>query len=306
MDASTALTRIKRFASQEALPLAQTGLAKMLELADDATIRVLGRDFEQRVRRIEEAEGKRDLFGFDLETAKYAAGVAAFFYRIYFRAECFGISKVPPGRVLLVSNHSGQVPLDALCLGAAMLLDAEPPRFIRSMVDKWTQTLPFVGTFFQRVGQVVGVPENCRLLLSKGEAIMVFPEGSKGISKPFDRRYQLSEFGLGFMRLALETQTPIVPIAVIGAEEQYINLSNLDRAAKLLRMPVFPLIPQWFIPGLQLPLPTKYRIYFGDPLHFEGDHDDEDAVIEDKVLVVKSAIQSLIDRGLRERESIFW
>src|SRR5262249_25795039 len=159
--------------------------------------------------------------------------IAAFFHRFYFRTAVYGIDRVPHGRVLLVSNHSGQPPLDGMLLGAAMFLDAEPPRIIRSMVEKWTQTLPFVSTMFSRVGQVVGVPENAGRLLELGEAILVFPEGVRGINKSFVERYRLMEFGLGFMRLALETDTPILPIAVIGAEEQYVSFGNLERFAKL-------------------------------------------------------------------------
>src|SRR6202044_2734283 len=189
---------------------------------------------------------------------------------------------MPVGRVLLVSNHSGQFPIDGMLLGAAMFLDAEPPRIMRSMVEKWTQTLPFVGTAFAGVGEVVGVPENARRLLELGEAITVSPGGARGISKPFSERYKLSDFGLGFMRLALETETPIVPVAVIGAEEQYISFGNMDMLARALGWPSFPLIPQVLFPGGQLPLPTKYRIHFGEPMFFQGDPADADAVIEEK------------------------
>src|SRR5690606_36324203 len=110
----------------------------------------------------------------------------------------------------------------------------------------------------------------------------------------------------GFMRLALETNTPIVPVAVVGGEEQYINLGNSERLAKLLGMPVVPFVPQWFVPGAAMPLPTRYRIHFGKPLYFDGDADEEDAVIEEKVLVVRRTIQDMIRRGLEERPAIFW
>jgi 1-acyl-sn-glycerol-3-phosphate acyltransferase len=133
----------------------------------------------------------------------------------------------------------------------------------------------------------------------------VFPEGVRGISKPFDQRYQLTDFGLGFMRLALETKTPIVPVAVIGAEEQLPSIGNFGTLAKLFRMPSFPVIPQLFL-GMPFPLPVRYRLYFGEPLHFSGDPDDEDAVLEEKVWTVKTTIQGLIERGLRERKSIFF
>ncbi len=306
--ATRALARLTRFASDEALPLAQRGVSRARALADEATVKLLGRDFEERVRRvsIQIANGTVDPFGFDLDTAKYVVAACSFLHRAYFRTEVHGIDRLPDGRVLLVANHSGQIPIDATLIGCATFFDADPPRFIRSMVEKWSQTLPFVGTFFQRVGQVVGVPENARRLLAQGEAVLVFPEGARGISKSFWNRYKLTEFGLGFMRLALETHTPIVPIAVLGGEEQYINLGNSERLAKLLQMPSFPLVPQWFIPFAGAPLPTKYRIYFGEPLHFDGDADDEDAVIGEKVDVVRRTIQNMVARGLKKRRSVFW
>jgi 1-acyl-sn-glycerol-3-phosphate acyltransferase len=135
---------------------------------------------------------------------------------------------------------------------------------------------------------------------------LVFPEGARGISKPFAQRYEMVDFGLGFMRLALETGTPIVPVAVVGGEEQYINVGNSPRLAKVLGMPVFPFVPQWLIPGAAMPLPTRYRLHFGEPLVFDGDADDEDSVIEDKVRTVRDTIQAMLRRGLDEREAVFW
>ena len=305
---SKALARLSHFATHDALPVARVGAEALRNALDDFTIRLLGRDFEDRLRRVPIAMGSGgvDPFGLDPAWAKYAVGVAAFFHRFYFRTDVHGIDRVPTGRVLLVSNHSGQIPLDAMILGAAMFLDTEPPRIVRSMVEKWTQTLPFISTMFSRVGQVVGVPENARRLLDLGEAILVFPEGARGISKSFAERYKLGEFGLGFMRLALETSTPIVPVAVIGAEEQYISLGNFGGLARAFGMPNFPILPQFLLPGGGLPLPTKYRLYFGEPMSFDGDPDDDDAVIEEKVARVRGTIQSMLNRGLKERRSIFW
>jgi 1-acyl-sn-glycerol-3-phosphate acyltransferase len=216
--------------------------------------------------------------------------------------EAYGVEKVPKGRVLLISNHSGQLPMDGAMIGVAMLLEADPPRAIRSMVEKWVPALPFVSTFMARVGQIVGTPENCRRLLESDEAILVFPEGIRGISKLWPQRYQLQDFGLGFMRLALETNTPIVPIAVVGAEEQAPALVDVKPLAKLLGFPAFPLT----VTGLPLPLPTKYRIYFGDPLRFTGRPDDEDSELDKKVRTVKASIQSMLNQGLKERRSVFW
>lgn len=245
-----------------------------------------------------------DPFGFHRDEAKVAALVTSFLYRSYFRVEANGVGNVPAGRVLLVSNHSGQLPFDAVGIGGALLFESDPPRVVRAMVEKYVQTVPFASYLFARWGQITGTPENCRRLLEDEEAILVFPEGARGISKPFTQRYQLQEFGLGFMRLALETNTPIVPVAVIGAEEQAPAV-NLKPLARILGMPSFPLMPlPPFLPFL--PYPTKYRLYFGEAQRFDGDPDDDDEVIAEKVLHVRNQIQSLIRFGLKERRHIFW
>ncbi|MGA7123137.1 MAG: lysophospholipid acyltransferase family protein [Polyangiaceae bacterium] len=275
---------------------------------DEALERLLGEPYEARLSRVRLTLGPAgvDPFGLDPQWAKYPLLSVAALHRRYFRTEVHGIENAPAGRVLLVANHSGQLPIDGALLGAAMFMDAEPPRIIRAMVEKWAVSLPFVSLAFTRVGQVVGVPENAKRLLSQGEALLVFPEGARGIAKTFDRRYKLAEFGLGFMRLAIETDTPVVPIAVIGGEEQYISVANLESLAKLLHVPAFPIIPQLFLPGGQLPLPTKYRIWFGEPMRFTGDPDDDDSVMDEKVWVVKQTIQSMLNRGLKERKHVFW
>jgi 1-acyl-sn-glycerol-3-phosphate acyltransferase len=242
-----------------------------------------------------------DPFGFNREFSLAALAPFIWLYRHYHRVEVHGIERVPPGRVLLVSNHSGQLPMDGAMIGVAMVLEAQPPRFIRSLVDKWVPALPYVSTFMARMGQIVGTPENCRRLLGAGEAILVFPEGTRGIAKLWPQRYQLQDFGLGFMRLALETDTPVVPVAVVGAEEQAPALLDLKPLARLLGMPAFPVTPT----GIPFPLPTKYRIYFGEPLRFTGRADDEDSELDKKVRTVKGAIQTLLNQGLRERQGVF-
>ena len=248
-----------------------------------------------------------DPFGLSREHVSGAIRFATWMYRNYFRAQAFGIENIPiEGRVLFVSNHSGQLPFDGLAIGAACFLEPTAPRLLRSMVEYFVPSVPFASYLFARWGQITGTPENCRRLLQAEEAVLVFPEGARGISKPFAKRYQLAPFGKGFMRLALEMQTPIVPVAVIGAEEQYVSVANVQALAKLLRMPAFPILPQLLLPGGQFPLPTKYRLWFGEPLQFAGDPDDDDAVIDEKVWLVKQTIQSMLNRGLKERAHIFW
>lgn len=248
-----------------------------------------------------------DPYGLDPEFVNAAIAPFIWLYKNYFRVETTGAQNIPAGRVFLCSNHSGQIPMDGAMIGVAAFLEAKPPRIARALFEKFVPTLPYISIFFSRLGQVVGTPENCRRLLEQDEAVMVFPEGARGISKTWAHRYQLEEFGLGFMRLALETNTPIVPIAVIGAEEQVVSVANLTRVGKFFGMPSFPIIPQMLIPGIGLlPMPTKYRIYFGEPLIFEGNPDDEDAEIEVKVKVVRDTMQGMIQEGLRLRKSVFF
>jgi 1-acyl-sn-glycerol-3-phosphate acyltransferase len=265
----------------------------------------LGTEFRERTRAlvVQQNEYGFDPFGLSRESLKYAALVAEFLYRRYFRCEVFGIENVPAGRVLLVGNHSGQLPFDALCLVAALMLDGKPPRIVRSMVEKFVPSMPWLSYLLTRWGQITGNPDNCRRLLEAEEAILVFPEGARGISKPFSRRYQLEDFGLGFMRLALQARTPIVPIAVIGAEEQApsFNVRTLARAIGVPAFPVMPLPP--FFPIL--PLPVRYSLWFGEPLRLEGDPDDDEVVL-DHVRTVRNTIGSMIQVGLKERKHVFW
>jgi 1-acyl-sn-glycerol-3-phosphate acyltransferase len=271
--------------------------------------RLVGGEVRERAARLAHEVGELgvDPFGYDPEIVQYVASPVAWLYRQYFRVETRGLENVPDGRVLLIANHSGQLPFDGMMIGAAMVLEREPPRVVRSMVEKWVPRLPFVSVFFARIGQIVGTPENCRRLLARDEAILVFPEGARGISKTFDRRYQLERFGTGFMRLALETGTPIVPVAVVGAEEQAPSFYNVEALARLLRVPAFPVTPTFPLLGPLglLPLPARYRIEFGEPLRFEGEGDEEDETVQGYVHEVKERIQSMLARGLAERESVY-
>ncbi len=268
----------------------------------------LGDDVLERLDALEVHLGGRetDDFGFSPEHLKWVLPVAAFFYQRWFRAQSFGLDKLPEGPALFIANHSGQIPIDAAMIVTGLMLEADPPRAPRSMVERLVPSLPYLSVFFSRLGQVLGTPENCRHLLKEGYSVLAFPEGAGGISKTYDKAYNLQEFGHGFMRLALETKTPIVPVGLVGAEEQYPTFWNLDSVAKSLGLPAFPVILNAFIPiiGL-LPLPVKYRIYFGTPLYFEGDPEEDESEIAIKVTQVKESIDGLLRRGLDEREGFF-
>ncbi|MCH2110613.1 MAG: acyltransferase family protein [Polyangiaceae bacterium] len=305
---SRSLARLRDVSSGNVPPILGKALNTARRKAAELSDKMVGSDFEERVQWLRaryQAMGG-DPFGLDPEVAQSAVRVLAFFHRLYFRTESQGLQNLPEGRCLLVANHGGQIPIDGALVGSALFLDANPPRVARAMIDTWAATLPFVSTFYNQVGQVVGVPENARKLLEMGEALLVFPEGTRGISKPFNDRYRLQDFGHGFMRLAIETNTPIVPVAIVGAEEQYVNLGNVEWAAKALGIPAFPVMPQLLVPGGQLPLPIKYRLRFGEPLTFRGAHDADERIIGDKVWLVKQTIQNLLNQTLDERSNVFF
>lgn len=241
-----------------------------------------------------------DPWGFQTESAIRGLVFSALVYRYYFRVETRGIENVPAGRVLLISNHAGQIAIDAVMIGTATLLEGEPPRIVRGMGEYWLPRLPFLNVAMVRAGSVVGTPKNCVDLLANGQAVIAFPEGVRGMNKAFSQRYTLQEFGLGFLRLALETDTPIVPIAVVGSEEQAPSLGNFRPLASLLGMPAFPLVLT------PVPFPTRYSIEFGAPMRLEGNPHDEDRVIGAMVERVKRKIDSMIEDGLQRRTGIFW
>jgi 1-acyl-sn-glycerol-3-phosphate acyltransferase len=281
-----------------------------MDLPLPLALRSLSDEVNDRLARIptQMNEYGFDPFGASLEFARRLGGVAAFLYRYYFRVETHGIEKVPDGRVLLVANHAGNtLPMDGAMLAVSMLLDAEPPRFVRAMAEFYLPQIPWWSELIHRGGAVVGTPENAARLLEREEAIMVFPEGSRGFIKPFRERYKLQRFGTGFARLALATRTPVVPVGIVGSEEQSPGLLDAKPLARWIGAPAFPVT--WFFPWLGLlgflPLPVKYRLHFGDPIRLEGDANDDDTAIGRQVGRVKDEIALLVEEGLAQREGWF-
>jgi 1-acyl-sn-glycerol-3-phosphate acyltransferase len=281
--------------------MASGGLRSAFADLAGALVPLSAREAEDDLReRLRQVPNRLNEYGFDgyglsPEWISRLALPGVLLYRFYFRARTHDIDRVPPGRVLVIGNHAGQLPFDGLMLSTALLLEARPPR------------IPGVGVLAARSGALVGTPENCRHMLENEECVVVFPEGARGMNKLYRDRYVLQRFGLGFMRLALETSTPIVPVGIVGSEEQQPGFANLEGLSRALDIPAFPITLgfPWLGPLGLAPLPVRYHLYFGEPLHFEGSPTDEDALIESKVEQVKSAISALLERGLREREGVF-
>lgn len=250
-----------------------------------------------------------DRWGLHPETLRKFAPLLYLLYKKYFRVETAGLENLPPnGRALFIGNHGGQIPLDAMMAGLALLLDGEPPRIARAMVERWVPTVPFVSSLFTRIGAMVGDPMNCREILEHDQSVLVFPEGVRGSGKLFKDRYQLQRFGTGFMRLALETKSPVIPVAVIGTEETYPSVYNFEKLAKLIGAPYLPVTPFFPLFGLfgLIPLPSKVTVRFGKPIYFEGDPNESEDEIRIKVQKVKEALQAEINEGLEKRgEHIF-
>lgn len=273
-------------------------------------LRSLQAEIDERLARIPTRlnEYGIDAFGASPSFLRRMLLPAALLYRYWLRVETRHIERVPSGRVLLVANHAGNTfAYDGAMLGMALLLEAEPPRMVRGMAEYYLPQIPYFTVLMHRCGSVVGTPENCVQLLESEEAVMVFPEGARGFVKPFRKRYQLQRFGLGFMRLAIEAGTPIVPVGIVGAEEQSPAVADVKWLGRLVGSPAFPITPTfpWLGLGGFLPLPVKFRIHFGTPQRFEGDPSEEDASIEKRVEVVKDAIRALVAEGLAERRGWF-
>jgi len=169
----------------------------------------------------------------------------------------------------------------------------EPPRLAQGMAEKFLNSVPFANQILSRVGQFTGLPEHAVRLLEDDRMLMVFPEGARGTAKLFAERDTLVRFGTGFMRLAMETRTPIVPVAFIGGGEAIPTVMNLYKLGRIVGMPYIPVTP-WIVPW---PRPTHFEILYGAPLRFEGTGTEDDEVIQEHVDAVKERIADMIRQG---------
>jgi len=239
-------------------------------------------------------------FGFRFDTAARLFMVTGFFHRRYFRVECHGIESLPTGPVMLVANHGSHVlSWDGAMILTSCLLDADPPRLVHGMAEHRLMELPVLGAAARRIGAVDGRREACIDLLRAGGAVLTFPEGVRALARPFPARYRLLSFGHGFMHVALATGAPIVPVAVIGAEEEAPLLANPRWLARLVGTPVAPITP-----ALVFPFPVKYRIHFGAPMRFRGPATAE--AVARQVATVRATVQDLVRTGLAMRRHVFF
>lgn len=253
-----------------------------------------------------------DEYGLDRQLELSIKPFFDFLYYKYFRVEVIGIENIPyEGRNLLVANHSGVIPVDAAMLKVAIFNEHPARRELRFLVDDFVFHFPFLGTLMNRIGGVRACQENAERLLKHNELVSVFPEGIKGISKLFKDRYQLERFGRGGVtRLAMRTKSPITPVAIVGAEEIYPLIYKSHILARPLGLPFIPITP--FFPMLgplgAIPLPSKWSIYFGEPIAFDqytsADLND-DILVNKKTEELRQTIQKMIKDGLEKRRSVF-
>lgn len=259
-------------------------------------------DVAERVERLELPFNRYGLdhYGIDKGYLRGFFSFLTFVSQRWLTVNAYGVEHVPTqGRAMIVGNHSGGVALDGAMILASLMNDMEPPRLGQGMAEKFLNRTPFASTILSRVGQFTGLPEHAVRLLEDDRLLMVFPEGARGTAKLYKERNSLVRFGTGFMRLALQTGTPIVPTAFIGGGEAIPTIMNLYRLGKLVGAPYVPVTP-WFV---ALPRPTHCQIYYSEPMVFDGDGSEEDDVIQGWVDQVKDRIATLIEFGVENRRS---
>jgi 1-acyl-sn-glycerol-3-phosphate acyltransferase len=289
-----------------------------LAAAQDAAQEIFGADWERRlaelmafVRRRLEGDYEVDDYGFDRElTERFFMTALRPIAEKWFRLEIRGLENIPAeGGALVVSNHSGTVPVDGLM--TMLAVHDHAGRSLRPLGADLVFKLPLVSSLARKSGATLACTEDAERMLSGGELVGVWPEGFKGIGKPFSERYKLQRFGRGgFVSAALRTGVPIIPLSVVGAEEIYPLVGNVPSLARLLGVPYIPITPffPWLGPLGMVPLPSKWILEFGEPIRTDAYEPGE---AEDPMLVfnvtdqVRETIQHTLFDLLRERGSAF-
>ena len=263
------------------------------------------RDSSQTFIRIERAlkerySNKRDPWGLEPDRALKDLKVIWPFYKYYFDVRLHNKEIIKEKAYMVVSNHTGQIPIDGLLICTAFASELERPIFLRPLVERFLTSLPFLGRWSSEGGAVLGDRTNCLNLLKRGESILVFPEGVRGIAKDTKDHYRLQRFTKGFLRMALSTKVEILPIAVVGAEEFFPFVVHFKKLAKLLKLPALP------ITANLIPLPSPVDIYIGTPYHLP-DHLSAEALdeeLEPHIQALEAEIQRLTEIGLAQKRTI--
>lgn len=266
---------------------------------------LLPRDQHRRLEELRFADAGHgfDRLGMSRESVIRSVAGTRLLYESWFRVASRGIEHVPgEGPAILAANHSGTLPFDGMMLWADVLRRADPPRILRLVADTFVSRVPFVHTLFSRNGVIAGHRATVDGVLGAGELVGIFPEGVPGIAKPRSQRYRLQEFRVGHAELAIRHGAPIVPVAIVGAEEQWPELARIERFHPF-GAPYLPIL------ATPLPLPVKYRIRYGaaiDPRErWSAEQADEPAAVRALAAEVRDRVQELIDAGLRERTGMF-
>ncbi|RME24216.1 MAG: acyltransferase family protein [Deltaproteobacteria bacterium] len=245
-----------------------------------------------------------DAFGMHPDFVAMATVLVKGLYERYFRVISSGHEHIPQhGPGILVANHSGNIPIDGMMMWYDVLTHTSPPRVPRAVADHFVPALPIVGTLFARGGMVGGSRGNARALLESGELLMIFPEGTPAILKPFKDRYKLHPFRQGHAELAIRHRCPVVPCGVVGAEEQLPQLTTSRLLGKPFGVPAVP------IPVVPVPLPVRYHLLWGPPIPLHEEHSPEEAddpdIVKAAAARVQQAVHELVQRGLKQRKGIF-
>ncbi|MFC1418335.1 lysophospholipid acyltransferase family protein [Streptacidiphilus cavernicola] len=283
--------------------------------------RVFGKGWEERaaggldfLRRRLTGEYEVDEFGFDPElTQKVLLSAVRPLADRYFRLEVRGAENLPTeGGALVVANHSGVLPLDALMTQVAIHDHTATRRHLRMLAADLVFVLPGVNELARKAGHTLACNEDAQRLLEQGEIVGVWPEGFKGIGKPFADRYKLQRFGRGgFVSSALRAGVPIVPCSIVGAEETYPMIGNARTLARILGLPYVPITPTfpWLGPLGAIPLPTKWTIQFGEPIatdDYPAEAADDPMLLFDLTDEVRETIQHTLYQLLVQRRSVFF
>ncbi len=310
-------------ASPGAPPLARYAVEAVVEALVAEARRAGVSDVDARVaqglawlRRRLAGEYVVDEFGFDVDLTDALLPLLRPLYRSWFRVEVRGLENVPAdGGALVVANHSGTIAMDSVMTQLAIHDEHPAHRHLRLLGADLVFSTPLVGELARKTGTTLASSVDAERLLGRGELVGVWPEGFKGIGKPFSERYKLQRFGRGgFVSAALQAQVPIVPCSIVGAEEIYPILGDFTTLARLLGLPFLPMTPTfpWLGPLGLVPLPSKWIIEFGAPIQTQGlvaagsDGADDPMLVFDLTDRVRETIQQTLYSLLLQRRSVFF